>query len=270
MIIKRIYISVFLLILVSSCGSQKRIVTKRSKKKDHPIPTKVETKNDEVAIKVVVNPEPKPEKTAKTSTEQYITDYSGIAKEEMVQYGIPASITLAQGILESASGNGRLAVKANNHFGIKCHDWNGAKIYHDDDRKGECFRKYKNAKYSFQDHSVFLSSRKRYHKLFILDKADYKGWAKGLKAAGYATDKKYPQKLIDLIERYQLYRFDAEVMGKAPKANNKHVVLGGDTLYSLSKKYDISIEELKRLNGLDSNDLFVGQVLLVKPMPKGF
>jgi flagellum-specific peptidoglycan hydrolase FlgJ len=188
----------------------------------------------------------------------------------MKLYGVPASITLAQGILESSSGRGRLAVDANNHFGIKCHDWTGAKIFHDDDKKGECFRKYKNSKYSFQDHSVFLTSRKRYHKLFMLEKDDYKGWAKELKAAGYATDRKYPQKLISIIERYQLYRFDSDVLGKERKFNDRHVVVSGDTLYSISKKFKLSIAELKQLNGLDSDNLFVGQVLFVKPLPKDY
>ena len=112
----------------------------------------------------------------------------------MRKYGVPASITLAQGILESGSGQGRLSVEANNHFGIKCHKvGTGAKIYHDDDAAQECFRKYKNAKYSFRDHSLFLAERKRYSGLFDLEKDDYQGWAKGLRAAGYATDRKYPQ-----------------------------------------------------------------------------
>ena len=115
----------------------------------------------------------------------------------MVDYGIPASITLAQGILESGSGKGELTRKSNNHFGIKCHrNWTGDRAYHDDDEKGECFRRYNHPMYSFNDHSQFLTGRKRYAFLFKLRKDDYKGWARGLRKAGYATDKKYPQKLI--------------------------------------------------------------------------
>jgi len=260
MIIKRL-VFVFLLVVIStSCGSNIGVVTKKSKSKKEKT---VKTETREVTIK-------KTSEKFASSTDEYIAIYSDIAQDEMRQYGVPASITLAQGILESASGKGRLAVKANNHFGIKCHGWTGAKIYHDDDKKRECFRKYKNSKYSFKDHSVFLSSRKRYHKLFMLEKDDYKGWAKELRAAGYATDKKYPQKLIGLIERYELYRFDSSVLGKKRENNDKHIIVSGDTLYSVSKKYNISIEELKNLNGLDSNNLFVGQVLFVKPMPKDF
>lgn len=139
----------------------------------------------------------------------YIKKYHKIAIEEMKIYGIPASITLAQGILESGSGQSNLAKKSNNHFGIKCHsDWRGKKVYHDDDKKGECFRKYKHVSESFRDHSIFLAERKRYRFLFDYSITDYKSWAKGLKKAGYATSKTYAKKLIALIERYELYRFD--------------------------------------------------------------
>ena len=266
----RIYIGIVVFgftLLFAACGSNKGVITKKSKSKKEDV-VKVDSEAKEENIKTTTKKD-KPE-VHNSPTEEYIAIYSDIAQDEMRQYGIPASITLAQGILESSSGRGRLATKANNHFGIKCHDWTGAKIYHDDDKKGECFRKYKNSKYSFQDHSVFLTTRKRYHKLFVLDKDDYKGWAKELKAAGYATDRKYPQKLISLIERYQLFRFDAEVLGTEISNHDKHRVVSGDTLYSISKKYKISVDELKRLNGLDSNHLFVGQVLFVKPLPKDF
>jgi len=273
MMIKRIAFVFILTLLVASCGSKKGVVTKKSKsnkeevvKVDAPKKKKnkqVESETKEVTIK------DSPEVYA-SPIDEYIAIYSDIAQDEMRQYGVPASITLAQGILESSSGKGRLSVEANNHFGIKCHDWTGAKIYHDDDKKGECFRKYKNSKYSFKDHSIFLTTRKRYHKLFILEKDDYKGWAKELRAAGYATDRKYPQKLISLIERYQLHRFDADVLGKEIGNNDKHTVVSGDTLYSISKKYKISVNELKNLNSLDSNNLFVGQVLFVKPLTKDF
>ena len=139
----------------------------------------------------------------------YIKKYSSTAKEEMKKFKIPASIPLAQGLLESGFVYGTLARKGNNHFGIKCHKgWKGRKIYHDDDKKGECFRVYKNAKKSYRDHSIFLSQRGRYSFLFDYKITNYKAWAKGLKKAGYATDPNYSKKLIDLIERYDLYRFD--------------------------------------------------------------
>lgn len=141
--------------------------------------------------------------------EKYIEQWYRVAVSEMYRSGVPASITLAQGLLESGSGQSVLAVNANNHFGIKCHDWKGQKAYFDDDRKGECFRKYSHAEASFRDHSDFLRYRDRYKFLFDLAPTDYKGWAYGLKKAGYATDPAYPSKLIDLIERYDLDRFDS-------------------------------------------------------------
>lgn len=140
--------------------------------------------------------------------EAYIEKYTQIAIDEMFRSGVPASITLAQGMLESSYGQSELAVKGNNHFGIKCHDWKGPRMFYDDDRRGECFRKYKSPELSFQDHSDFLRYRDRYKFLFDLKTTDYKGWAYGLKRAGYATDPKYPHKLIDLIETYDLTRFD--------------------------------------------------------------
>jgi len=146
---------------------------------------------------------------AQSKTENYISKYSSAAVAEMERYGIPASITLAQGILESGNGESRLAVKGKNHFGIKCHsNWNGKTIIEDDDEKGECFRKYSKVSDSYRDHSLFLTERGRYSFLFEYKKTDYKKWAKGLKKAGYATNPKYPKLLIDLIERYDLSRFD--------------------------------------------------------------
>lgn len=219
----------------------------------------------------------------------YIDQYKEIAKDNMRTHGIPASITLAQGILESGSGNGRLAKEANNHFGIKCHTgWTGDSIKHDDDALQECFRKYRHASESFRDHSLFLTSRARYNDLFKLNKDDYQGWAKGLRKAGYATDPKYPDKLISLIQRYELYQYDNEVLGnsktktiqqetsnEATKPNTNvsnsndtavlaHKVAEGDTLYSISNKYNTTIAELKRLNNLSDNTISIGQVLRVK------
>jgi flagellum-specific peptidoglycan hydrolase FlgJ len=143
----------------------------------------------------------------------YIENYKGIAIQKMAEYKIPASITLAQGIFESACGTSRLATQANNHFGIKCHkEWQGDTIKHDDDALQECFRKYKEAEESYNDHSLFLTSRPRYANLFTLDILDYKAWAHGLKAAGYATNPQYADKLISLIERFDLAKQDTICM----------------------------------------------------------
>tara|TARA_Y200000002_G_scaffold305498_1_gene261251 strand:- start:789 stop:1262 length:474 start_codon:yes stop_codon:yes gene_type:complete len=139
----------------------------------------------------------------------YIKKFAPAAIKNMRFYKIPASITLAQGVLESGYGEGTLAKKANNHFGIKCHKgWKGKSIRHDDDKEDECFRSYKNPLKSYRDHSLFLVDRDRYNDLFELKRKDYKGWAAGLKDAGYATDPKYADKLISLIERFNLTRFD--------------------------------------------------------------
>ena len=144
----------------------------------------------------------------KLTTEEYIKAYKKVARREMRHHGIPASITLAQGILESGSGNSKLARKAHNHFGIKCtSDWHGRTMHADDDKPNECFRRYKNGAASYHDHSEFLM-RKRYAALFELDRDDYEGWAKGLKKAGYATNPKYPQLLINVIEKHKLYKYD--------------------------------------------------------------
>lgn len=219
---------------------------------------------------------------------QYVLDFKDIAKDNMRRHGVPASITLAQGILESGAGKGTLCVNANNHFGIKCHTgWTGETVHHDDDSAQECFRKYNVAADSYNDHSLFLTTRGRYASLFKLPKHDYQAWASGLKAAGYATDPKYPDKLIGLIERYELAKYDAEVLGRpyeAPvkvqepkkaeviKPAESAVVLAagsyrveqGDTLYSISKKHNLSVDELMSLNGLSNNAISIGQVLKVK------
>ena len=149
------------------------------------------------------------EKSVEDKIKLYIKKFAPAAVKNMRFYKIPASITLAQGVLESGYGESTLATKANNHFGIKCHKgWKGKSIRHDDDEKDECFRSYKNPLKSYRDHSLFLVDRDRYDGLFKLKRKDYKGWATGLKAAGYATDPKYADKLISLIERFNLTRFD--------------------------------------------------------------
>jgi LysM repeat protein len=150
--------------------------------------------------------------------QNYINMYSGLAAKKQKEFGIPASITLAQGLLESGGGESVLAKKANNHFGIKCHDWKGATINHNSGGKKECFRKYAHVEESYNDHSLFLKDRPRYSELFKLNVRDYKGWAKGLLKCGYATDKAYADKLIKIIEEYELYRFDSDTSPKKTSA----------------------------------------------------
>ena len=241
----------------------------------------------------------------KLTVEEYINIYKDLAVSEMKRSGIPASIKLAQGILESANGNSTLAMVANNHFGIKCHGWDGKEIYHDDDKKGECFRHYKNAKDSWIDHTDFLTSRSRYAFLFEYKSTDYKSWANGLRKAGYATDPKYPQALIGLIERYELYRYDTGVKpsktatpksGKTPagskntpaktrdagsdfasfnidrypvKENNRTnyvTAKEGDTYSSLSKELDMMPWQLPGYNEAKVTDeLHEGQIVYLQP-----
>lgn len=218
------------------------------------------------------------EKFPISSTEEYISTFASMAQHEMRVYGIPASITLAQGILESGSGRGELTLKTNNHFGIKCHTgWQGDFDFHDDDAQGECFRKYNHPMFSFRDHSLFLTTRSRYAFLFDYRVDDYKKWAHGLRQAGYATDRKYPEKLISLIERYGLDRYDGAVLaeggwvsrepaGESPQVRGRiHTVQQGDTLYAISRKYGITVEELRQLNNLNGNIISIGQRLQLDP-----
>ncbi|HRI25073.1 MAG TPA: glucosaminidase domain-containing protein [Ferruginibacter sp.] len=154
------------------------------------------------------------------SIDEYISQFKDIAMSEMKRSGVPASITLAQGILESENGNGELVKKSNNHFGIKCKStWAGESVNHDDDAEGECFRAYTDAAESYRDHSDFLRGNKRYASLFTLDAADYKGWAKGLKKAGYATNPRYPELLIKYIEQYNLQQYTLLALNETPPAD---------------------------------------------------
>lgn len=278
---KNLILLLSLMFLIFSCKSSRVVTTKdnaykkpRTERKTNEELKEPVKKNEEV---VITNPEkPKTSGSKKSSVVDYIDTYSAIAVREMNSYGIPASITLAQGILESGAGNGALTRKANNHFGIKCHGWEGEKVYHDDDKKGECFRKYKFASQSFEDHSLFLVNRKRYAKLFKLKRTDYKGWARGLKAAGYATDPKYPNKLISLIERYELYKYDkVDVVGPmdivikdtedvSENKDSFYKVKKGDTLYSIARAAGISVARLKELNQLKDNNIKIDQVLKIK------
>ena len=185
----------------------------------------------------------------------YIEKFGPIAKSEMHKYKIPASITLAQGLLESGFGYGRLALKGNNHFGIKCHsDWEGKRIYHDDDEKGECFRVYIDPVTSYRDHSLFLTTRSRYDFLFNIKTNDYKGWAKGLKKAGYATDPKYPDKLINLIERFDLTRFD--IKKNKGEVNNIYFDRVNSISNSKPTKND-ELDKLKKKYEIDCNEKFL-------------
>lgn len=258
MIRKVVYL--FIIILLVSCNSSKKAVSSSKKNKTEVIQSTSKT----VTTNNVVN--------------QYIARYRDIAMSNMKEYGIPASIILAQGILESGAGRGKLAVNSNNHFGIKCHsDWAGDSIYHDDDAAQECFRKYDNPEGSYKDHALFLTKKKRYSALFSLRKGDYVGWAKGLKEAGYATDPQYPSKLISYIERYNLHQYDNKVLGKKYEIHESQSDAGsslsnvstyevqkGDTLYSISKKFNLLVEDLQRKNNLKDNAISIGQKLILK------
>lgn len=203
--------------------------------------------------------------------ESYIKQYRHLAVEEMKKYRIPASITLAQGLLESGAGQSTLARKSNNHFGIKCGgDWTGKTVSHDDDERGECFRAYKHPQQSYEDHSKFLAGRPRYASLFKLDITDYKGWARGLKKAGYATNPRYADQLIGIIELYELHKYDQKGYLKWLKKNpHPHqtyiandllyiVVRAGDSWKSISQEFDISQKKLRKYN-----DLYKGYALQV-------
>lgn len=261
-----------LVLLISSCSVSKSVRNKRE-----VVAVEKGPRKEGVSQTATINVIPTIDRTERPLTTQqkvelYLKTFGPIAQREMKQYKIPASITLAQGLLESGFGEGRLAVEGNNHFGIKCHrTWQGEKIYHDDDEKGECFRVYKDAAESYRDHSLFLSERDRYAFLFRLGKRDYKAWAKGLKKAGYATDPKYPDKLIRLIERFDLAQYDKkdaqEIMVqniKTPQSNESiYVVQKGDTLYSIARKLKVDMNVLKRKNDLKDNTIYLGQELIL-------
>ena len=233
--------------------------------------------------------------------EDYIKKYAPVAVSEMKRTGVPASITLAQGLLESGAGKSRLATQANNHFGIKCHkNWTGKTISHDDDAKGECFRSYDKAEESFRDHSDFLRYNDRYKFLFDYDPTDYRSWCFGLKKAGYATDPKYATKLIDLVETYNLHRYDnVKVEVVSPEKLERPVVVpvtkqtslkfneeyifevnrpvykvngvdfvyakAGDTYASLAGQYNLYLKEILRFNDLtEERDLTPGEMVYIR------
>lgn len=296
---------IFTIITLIGCNATKPVIvtTKKTHLKSKTVLVRTIKKTSPTVAKTTkpltpkaVKPEHKKNETkiivstSKTVTSNdivslYISQYKDAAMGNMRNYGIPASIILAQGILESGAGRGDLAMNANNHFGIKCHEgWTGETVQHDDDSPQECFRKYDNPSESFKDHALFLTGRSRYAKLFGFSKDDYKAWAKGLRSAGYATDPKYPDKLISYIERYHLDQYDNQVLDVNYVSNEKqmveelkveyknlvinsmasYVVEKGDTLYSISKKFELRVEDLKQKNNLSDNALSIGQRLTVK------
>ncbi|WP_314125770.1 glucosaminidase domain-containing protein [Segatella maculosa] len=224
--------------------------------------------------------------------QEYIDQYKDLAIEEMLRYNIPASITLAQGIFESGAGRSELSVKGNNHFGIKCHGWTGRSVYHDDDTRNECFRAYDNVLQSYEDHSKFLRYNVRYNSLFTLQRTDYRGWAQGLKACGYATNPRYADKLIELIELYKLYELDkatsydkfmakrggydkpvSQGMSLHPiKIYNKNyyiIARAGDTFKGIGEEIDISYRKIAKYNERDKHDvLHAGEIIYLKKKQK--
>ena len=218
----------------------------------------------------------------------YINQYKDLAIEQMLRYRIPASITLAQGLFESAAGRSDLVRQGNNHFGIKCHNWTGPTQYHDDDARGECFRVYQDARDSYEDHSKFLARQPRYARLFELSQHDYKGWARGLKACGYATNPQYASKLIQIIELYKLNQYDkakrydrfmATHSGTDQPVNaegllhpihifNKNYYLHareGDTFKSIAKETELSYRRLASYNERSRKDvLHAGEIVYLK------
>lgn len=278
----------FVVLFVLSCTSTKSVVRTTSTSKSTSVKKKESTASKAVVSQTPNNSVPTKKngaeidlvatsnvRTYEEEIKLYIANFNEIAKENMKSHGVPASVTLAQGILESGAGKGKLALSANNHFGIKCHkEWTGDSVKHDDDAAQECFRKYEHPQESYKDHSLFLTSRPRYSSLFKLDKGDYQAWAKGLKAAGYATDVKYPDKLIGLIERFELYKFDNEVLQRnyipvkkdamVDISEGYYTIQQGDTLYSLSKKFNQTVEELQKMNNLTNATISIGQKIKIK------
>lgn len=219
----------------------------------------------------------------------YVDQYKDVAIEQMLKYHIPASITLAQGLLESGAGCSKLSSHGNNHFGIKCHGWSGGSIYADDDDRNECFRAYDNAYQSYEDHSKFLVNGSRYRSLFKLNTKDYVGWARGLKQAGYATNPQYADRLIDIIQVYKLYRYDSaktydkfyarHTKENAPSGslhpiyqfNDNYYLKArrGDTFQSIAQEVEISARKLARYNERDRSDrLAEGDIVYLKKKKK--
>ena len=191
------------------------------------------------AIILLVNISTHAQSKRNKSYDNYIDNYKTTAVSQMKKHRIPASITLAQGLLESGAGNSYLAQQANNHFGIKCHEWRGAKVYKKDDGPNDCFRKYNKVEESYDDHAIFLTARGRYSSLFALDITDYRGWARGLQQAGYATDKAYANKLIKIIEDYELYQYDRQGVSPAIIKKEEERILAQDYKHTPYKTHNL-------------------------------
>lgn len=279
---RKVILFCFVLFSVTSCLPKQKVLTSNHPTSNHP--------KDVPSSDPVKRVYPQPITPRSATAEAYINQYKDIAIREMNQYGIPASIKLAQALLESGNGNSSLATQANNHFGIKCASaWTGRRVLKDDDEIDDCFRAYNQPEESYRDHSEFLL-RKRYAALFELDKNDYVGWARGLKTAGYATNPRYAELLISIIERYQLFQYDSpestrekiqreekvftEIVQHIPnEANDEaakppvtmviHEVKKGETLFAIANQYGITIEEFKLLNNIKGENIIPGQLLLV-------
>jgi LysM repeat protein len=273
---RRIYTLLIATLLFTSCSAHKSTISKSKASKNN----KAIQKRNKASIA----------QHKDLSSLEYIERFKEIAIQEMNSYGIPASITLAQGLFESGSGNSDLAKFANNHFGIKCGStWQGESYYKNDDNVNDCFRVYSNPEESFRDHSEFLK-KKNYARLFELDKNDFNGWAYGLKACGYATNPKYPQLLLNIINKYQLDQYDRpegdlakikredrvlteindtigqprqDSITKTPPDDKIYTIQQGDTLYNISKRFGITVDELKALNKMTDTNLRIGQKLVV-------
>jgi uncharacterized FlgJ-related protein len=273
---RRIYTLLIAVLLFTSCSAHKSVISSSKARKNNK---SIQKRNREAIA------------AHKDLTSlEYIERFKAIAIQEMNSYGIPASITLAQGLFESGSGNSELAKVANNHFGIKCGStWAGESYYKNDDNENDCFRVYNNPEESFRDHSEFLK-KKNYARLFELDKNDFNGWAYGLKACGYATNPKYPQLLLNIINKYQLNQYDRpegeiakikredrvltqindkidqpqqDSIAKTPPDDKIYTVKQGDTLYNISKRFGITVDELKALNKMSEDGIRLGQKLVV-------
>jgi flagellum-specific peptidoglycan hydrolase FlgJ len=296
-VIKNIVYLLVVAVLLSACSSRKKTVYTKPRQANNPVydtKPRVDPRAREEARRSNERVQKENQQVISTpvnyTVATYIERFKAIAIKEMNLYGIPASVTLSQGLLESGFGNGELARVANNHFGIKCtSDWKGRSYYKDDDRPDDCFRVYNNPEESYRDHSEFLK-RKRYAKLFELDKNDYVGWAYGLKEAGYATNPQYPQLIINTIKKYSLDQYDRpegeiqkirredrvfteinqnvakaakDSISRAIQGSRFHTIATGDTLYNISKRYGLTVDELKSLNNMLDNNIKIGQQLIV-------
>jgi flagellum-specific peptidoglycan hydrolase FlgJ len=318
-VIKNLFYLSLIIFTLSACSSRKKtvggVMTNTPRAKETPTISKEDARRNNERVQrenqkapvITNNNSTYPTTSTAYTVASYVERFKAIAIKEMNLYGIPASITLAQGLFESGFGNGELARVANNHFGIKCtSDWTGRSYYKDDDQPNDCFRVYNNPEDSYRDHSEFLK-RKRYAKLFELDRNDYEGWARGLKECGYATNPQYAQLLINAIVKYQLAQYDrpegeiqkikredrvlAQIdrnMGKAakdsivtvapgslfpgtrppstttaPTGGRTYTVATGDTLYNISKRFGLTVDQLKALNNMTDNNIKIGQQLVI-------